>query len=140
MGTKFKRFSVCVDDNTYESVNNIAKSENISLADATREIIKKGLAAEWVDENKDLISSIVREELKAVLKPNIERLAALSSKSGHMAATAAFLNVQALMDLVPNDRRRNVREMYDSARKKSVEYMRTKTEDWDIDKSAKGDK
>ena len=69
--------------------------------------------------------------MELVLKPHTERLAALSSKSGHMAAAAAFLNVQALMDLVPKENRRSVREMYDNARKKAFAYMRTKANDWD---------
>jgi hypothetical protein len=44
--------------------------------------------------------------------PHVERLAALSSKSGHMSATAAFLNVQAFMDLVPSEKRKNLKELY----------------------------
>jgi hypothetical protein len=33
------------------------------------------------------------------------------------------------MDLVPNEKKKDVKELYDKARKKSVEYMRTRTED-----------
>ncbi len=132
MATKLKRYSICIDDKTYEILNNISKSEDKTLAEVTREIIKKGLAAEWVDENKDMVSSIVREELRAVLKPSVERLAKISSKAGHMSATAAFLNVQALMDLIPKERQRDVRPMYSKARKMAVDYMKNKTEDWDV--------
>lgn len=64
------------------------------------------------------------------MKPHIERLAKLSSKSGHMSATAAFHQIQALMDLVPDEKRKNVFEMYESARKKAAKYMRTRTDDW----------
>ncbi|NFL43547.1 hypothetical protein FDB61_17930 [Clostridium botulinum] len=132
MATKLKRYSICIDDKTYEILNNISKSEDKTLAEVTREIIKRGLAAEWVDENKDMVSSIVREELRAVLKPSVERLAKISSKAGHMSATAAFLNVQALMDLIPKERQRDVRPMYSKARKMAVDYMKNKTEDWDV--------
>ena len=61
---------------------------------------------------------------------NVERICSLSSKTGHMAATATFLNTQALVDIVPHERRKDIRPMYDSARKKAVEYMRTTTSDW----------
>lgn len=71
--------------------------------------------------------------MEIVIRPHIERLAKLASKSRHMSATAAFLNVQALMDLVPIERKKDVREMYESARKKAVEYMRTKTYEWEND-------
>lgn len=133
MATKFKRFSVCIDDKTHEALTNIAKNTNRSLADVSREMITRGLTLDYVDESKDLICKVVREQLEITLKPHIERLASLESKTGHMAATAAFLNVQALMDLVPKENRRDVREMYESARKKAAAYMKTKAKDWDND-------
>lgn len=132
MAKKFKRFSLCVDDETYEILNNICNSQDKSLAEVSRELIKRGLASQWIDENKDMISVIVREELRAVLKPNIERLAKISSKAGHMSAAATFLNVQALQDLVPKERQRAIRPMYEKARKMAVDYMKNKTEDWDV--------
>jgi negative regulator of replication initiation len=128
---KFQQVHLRVDENTYSKIKSISEKRGESISDVIRKLIDDGLSLEIGNENKDIIASVVREELKAVLKPNVERLAALSSKSGHMAATAAFLNVQALMDLVPKERQRNVREMYENARKKAVEYMRTKTDDFD---------
>lgn len=121
---------MCVDDKTYEQITAISDKTSKSVADVTRELIKKGLASEWVNENDDLISRIVRQQLEAVLRPQVERICSLASKTGHMAATATFLNVQALMDIVPAERRKDVRPMYDSARKKAVEYMRTPTTEW----------
>lgn len=130
---KFKRYSLCLDDQTYNSIQEISKNTGYSIAEVSRKLIKKGLSKEYIDDSKDIIANLIREQLEIVLKPSVERLAALSSKSGHMSATAAFLNVQALMDLVPKENRKNVREMYESARKKSAEYMKTKTEDWEND-------
>lgn len=127
----FKRYSLSVDDETYEKIENIVNMTGSSRADVTRDLIKRGLASEWLDENVDSIAKIVREQMEIVMKPHIERLAKLSSKSGHMSATAAFLNVQALMDLVPTERRKDVRTMYESARKKAVAYMKTPVADWD---------
>ncbi len=127
----FKRYSLCVDDGSYRKIENIVKTTGRSRAEVTRELIQKGLAAEWVDENVDMITKIISQRVDAVMKTHVERICKLSSKSGHMAATAAFLNVQALMDLVPKENRRDVRPMYDNARKKAVAYMRTRTEDWE---------
>lgn len=131
MAYKFKRFSVCVDDDTYEKLINITQVSGDSLAEVSRKLIKKGLAKEFVEDSEDIISKVVRQQLEVVLKPHIERLAALSSKSGHMSATAAFLNVQALIDLVPKENKKNVKTMYESARKKAVEYMRIRTNDFE---------
>lgn len=124
VGVKFNK-------DIFEQIEIIAKKEGLSISDVVRDLVNKGLSERVLEENTELIAQIVRQQMEIVIKPHIERLAALSSKGGHMAATAAFLNVQALMDLVPVERRKNVKEMYDNARKKSVEYMRTKTTDWE---------
>lgn len=126
----FKRYSLCLDDKTYNSIKTISESTGKSIAEVSRELIEKGLASDWVNENNELIANIVRQQIDIAVKPHVERLAALSSKAGHMSATAAFLNVQALMDLVPKENRKNVREMYENARKKAAEYMKSKAEDW----------
>jgi hypothetical protein len=126
----YKRFSLCLDDKTAEQVEMLMSKTGKSLADTTRDLIKKGLASEWVNENTDLIAYIVRQQLEAVLSPKVERLAALSSKTGHAAAAAMFLNVQAFMDLLPPEKRKIPREMYEKARKKAAEYMRTPLDEW----------
>lgn len=129
--TNFYKSTIRLDQDTYNKLNRISESRNEPLANVIRETIKKGLASDFVDESQDLIARIIRQQLEVVIKPHIERLAALSSKSGHMSATAAFLNVQSLMDLVPKENRKNVKQMYDNARKKAVEYMRSRAEDWE---------
>lgn len=130
---KFQQVHLRINDDIYEKVKNIADKKGESVSEVFRQLVNDGLTLEVGNENKDVLASIVRDEVSAVLKQSVERLASLSAKSGTMAATAAFLNVQALMDLVPKERQKNVREMYESARKKAVEYMKTKTNDFEMD-------
>jgi predicted DNA-binding protein len=131
----FYKTTIRLTKDTYNKLNNLAEKRDEPLANVIRETIERGLANEWVDENKDLIANIVREQIQIALKPSVERLAKIGSKSGHMSATAAFLNVQALMDLVPPEQRKDVRTMYESARKKAITYMKTKTDDWEYNES-----
>ena len=128
---KFQQIHLRLDKETYEKIKIISKENKESVSEVVRQLINEGLAVKVTEENTDIIAATVRKQLEVVLNPHINRLASLSSKSGHMAATAAFLNVQALMDLVPKENRKNVREMYENARKKSAEYMRKKTKDWE---------
>lgn len=58
------------------------------------------------------------------MKPHIARLAALTSKLGHMSATATFLNVQAFQDLVPTEKKKDIKVLYEKARKKAGAYMK----------------
>jgi len=130
-GYYMPRLTVTFDDNTYNTIINIAARENISASEVVRQATEKGLSVEWYNENIDHIAKIVREQMGIVIKPHIERLAKLSSKGGHIAATATFLNVQALQDLVP-ERKRDVREIYENARKKAVEYMKIPVEKFEV--------
>lgn len=127
-----KKISFKAHSEMVETIENIAKQNGESVSETIRQLIEEGLTVKLSQKNTDLIANIVREQMEVVLKPSVERLAALSSKSGHMSATAAFLNVQALMDLVSDERKKDVRQMYEKARKMAVEYMRIRTDDWKV--------
>jgi hypothetical protein len=117
----------------HSKIENYAKHEGINFSEAVRSLCERGLTEKIYEENLDLISHIVREQLDVVIKPHIERLAALSSKTGHMAATAAFLNIQAMQDLIPDDKKRDLIVIWEKARKKAVTYMKAKADDWEED-------
>jgi len=127
----FHKVTFRVNNNVYDKVKKIADKKGESTSEILRQLVEDGLTLEVGNENKNILSAIVREELQRVLKPSVERLAKITSKAGHMSATATFLNVQALMDLAPTEKKKDVREMYENARKKAVTYMRVKTEDWE---------
>ncbi|NCC78384.1 MAG: hypothetical protein EOM07_02125 [Clostridia bacterium] len=118
-------------DDDYKKIKNLAHKRGIMVTELLREFIDQGLQEKLAEENLDLVASVVRQQLDAVMKPHIERLASISSKAGHMSATSTFLNAQALVELVPKERQRDIRTMYENARKKAVEYMRVKTSDFD---------
>lgn len=47
-----------------------------------------------------------------------------------MGTTSTFLNEQALVDLVPVKRQREIRIIYENARKQAVQYMIINTSDF----------
>jgi hypothetical protein len=131
MAEDFQMLHIRVTKEKYQQIKDVAGKNRIAIADLIRQYIDEGLTERIVDEHTDLIAHVVKKQLEVVLKPHVERLAALSSKGGHMAARATFLNVQALMDLVPPENRKDVRAMYDSASKKAVAYMQMPVEEYD---------
>mgnify|MGYP006280021011 CR=1 FL=1 len=133
MGYRFKQLHLRVNDDMYEKINNIANKRGESISSVMRELLEKGLANEWVDENTDLITHLVKQQVDATMKPHVERLATLTSKVGHMSATATFLNVQAFKDLVPTERKKDVKDLYEKARKKAVTYMKIPVRHWEDD-------
>lgn len=128
---KVQQIHLRVKDDDYEKIKNLAHKRGMMVTELLREFIDQGLQEKLAEENLNLVASVVRQQLDAVMKPHIERLASISSKAGHMSATSTFLNAQALVDLVPTERQRDIRNMYENARKKAVEYMRTKTNEFE---------
>lgn len=132
MSVELRKTSVKLYQRQYDAIERMAKNEGTSISDVMRELIDRALTEKVTEENTDLIAHVVKKQLEVVLKPHVERLAALSSKGGHMAARATFLNVQALMDLVPPENRKDVRAMYESASKKAVAYMHMPVEEDEV--------
>lgn len=132
MSVELRKTSVKLYQRQYDVIERMAKNEGTSISDVMRELIDRALTEKVTEENTDLIAHVVKKQLEVVLKPHVERLAALSSKGGHMAARATFLNVQALMDLVPPENRKDVRAMYESASKKAVAYMHMPVEEYEV--------
>ncbi len=125
------RLSVIIDESTNEKIENIMSTKGISKAEAIRELIQKGLALEWQDENADVVAMLVKKQVDMAMKTHVERLASLISKSGHMSARSAFLNAQVLIDIVDKDKRRDVLELWENASKKAVDFMRKPLKGWD---------
>lgn len=128
---KAQQIHLRVNDDDYEKIKNLAHKRGMMVSELLREFIDHGLQEKLAEENLNLVASVVRQQLDAVMKPHIERLASISSKAGHMSATSTFLNAQALVDLVPTERQRDIRTMYEKARIKAVAYMRMRTNEFD---------
>ena len=114
-----------INQKVYDRINNISEQTGDSIAEATRNLIDKGLAIEVSSKEMDLIAQVVREQLEIIIKPYMERLAAISAKGALMSAESTFLNVQALLDIVETSKRKNVLDLYEKARKRGVEFMQS---------------
>lgn len=117
------RISVTFDDEVYRQIKLIADKNGDSAASVVRELVQRSLDGELTAANLTFITSIMREQLKDVIQPFIERLAALNAKTGVQAGAAAYLAAEAIAKFVPNNMQAEVTETYEQARKKAVAYM-----------------
>lgn len=117
------RISVTFDDDVYRQLKLIADKNGDSVASVVRELVQRSLDGELTAANLTFITSIIREQLKDVIQPFIERLAALNAKTGVQAGAAAYLAAEAIAKFVPNNMQAEVTETYEQARKKAVAYM-----------------
>lgn len=100
-----------------------------NFSEAVRNLCSKGLDLEISSDNIDMITDIIEDRLRAILKPQVERLASISVKGAIMSATSTFLNAQALSDFVPKERRKEFVEAYEKARLKGIAYVKGRTTD-----------
>lgn len=121
---KIREIHLRLNEDIYKKIENISNASGDSFSEITRVLINKGLAIDTSKNEIDFISSVIREQLEIILRPQIDRLASISSKATLMSAEATFLNVQALLDLVDTSKRKNVLTMYENARKKAVDFLK----------------
>jgi hypothetical protein len=125
---KSYRLTVNFDEETYNQICNYAAKTNTDKAALIRSWSIEALNGKLSSDNIDFITKIIRNELSNVLKPSVERLAALSAKTCIQAGTSAYLSAEAIASLVPPNRQKEVKESFDIARKKAVEYTQKKLE------------
>lgn len=125
---KSNRHRICVtfEESTYNQLNSIAKRENRSVSSVIREYTKESLKVNANVEYIDQITQIIREQLRDVMQPSIERLAALSAKTCVQSATAAYLTAETINKFVPISEQEDFIAVYEAARKKAVEYTKSK--------------
>lgn len=123
---KHARINVAFDNETYRQIRLIADRNHCSMSEVVRRYTKEGLNGALTGSNLDYISSVLRDQLRIVLRPSIDRLASLSAKTCIQASTSAYLNAEALARLVPVDLQLDLEDAYCTARKKAVLYTKNK--------------
>lgn len=123
------RINVTFEDDTFRQIENIANSTNKTFSEVVRDFTLQGLNGEVGAKNIDFITSIIREQLRSILKPEIERICSLQAKGTIMSATSAFLNAEAISRFVSKDLQTDVQTTYDLAHKKAILYTKSKISD-----------
>lgn len=123
------RISVTFDDDTYKQLKNISGRSNISVAETVRRYTQETLNGQVNKDNLDLITRILREQIKVILERYFERIIALQAKTCVQAGTAAYLSAEALSSFVPDHLQKDFLDAYEAARKKAVLYTRHQSEE-----------
>lgn len=126
MPTSLPRISVTLDRDSYNKVKIIAHKQNRDMSDLIREWTIQGMNGELTEKNLEIIVPIIREQIKNVIEPMLERSISLTAKTCIQAGTAAYLSADSILKFVPKEQREDVRESYEKARKQAIEYTRSK--------------
>lgn len=128
MRVKSKRINVSFDPETYSHIMRLSAQRDVSMSDVVRLYTEEGLNGTLNKDNIDFITGIIREQIKNVMQPQIERLASLSAKTYMEAATASLLTAETIARFVDESAQEAFEEVYEKARKKALASARKKEE------------
>lgn len=86
-------------------------------AEACRRLFLLGSTPNISEHQLDDIRSIVREEMGKVLNTHNNRIKSIMFKASLLASKSQFFLIGLLRDFVPNDRKKNLEELYENASK-----------------------
>jgi len=120
--------SVTLLKEDYDTIKRLAAASNgtKSMSDIGREFIIQGLNGNITEKNLDIIVPIIRESLRGILDPAVERLASLSAKTYIESGTASLLTAEAIRRFVPEELQEDVVEVYEMARKQAIRKLSQK--------------
>lgn len=123
------RISPTFNEVTYNQIKQLAHKENKDMSQLIREWTEERLKGEVTQNHIDFLCRIMREQLKDVLTPYMERIIALSAKSSIQAGTAAYLTAETISRFLPAELSADVQEVYEQARKKAIRDNQSKITD-----------
>lgn len=121
-----QRRSVAFTVHQLEQLEKLAAKKNTTASDLIRTFIDKGLEIDGYTQDVDFIAGIVRQEIKAQLSPQIERLVKILMKSGKISAALYYLTLKLFVQMVSGERLVSLKEMATETRKLGVKYMQYK--------------
>lgn len=110
----------------YNQIKILAAKSDKSMNAVVREFVRQGLNGTVAENNLEVIVPVIREQVQSVMQPMMERMISLTAKTCVQAGTAAYLSADAILKFVPPTQREEVQDSYETARKKSVQYMKSK--------------
>lgn len=123
-GDELKR-SIRFEATTMNEIKKVAALRNISVSDVVREYVKKGLTIDSYKEDTNLIGEIVREELKDVLEPQVNRIVKMLMKIGKVSAGTMYSNLN-LIQQIADQEQQEFYEMVNRSLRLGVDYMKKK--------------
>jgi hypothetical protein len=121
---KVVQITARITQGKYEALKKLAASKHINMADVVRGFIDKGLSVQSYQDNIDFISGIVRQEVKAEMGKQANRLAAMLFKIGVITAGNYFMAVRTISDVISPSMQEDFKDINSNARKLGIDYMK----------------
>ena len=121
--------SVVFSTKQLEEIEKLANHRNCFASDVIRDFVDKGLSVQGYKDDISFLSGIIRQEVKAEMGVQANRLAAMMYKIGVLAASNYFMNVQMMSDVINPSMQADFKDINAKARRVGMDYMNMKVKD-----------
>lgn len=115
----------------YDAITKIAHTQKIAQAEALRRVVDAGLVALGYKQDEDALRDMIQTAVQETMKPQVERLAAISAKATQLSGAAFFMEVYMGRLLLPEGSQSLIDEAAGRARQLGIEYLKLKDRDID---------
>jgi len=121
---KLKPITIRFQEDTYNSLQVLAKQRGESMAVIARRMVEEVLAQKHAVEGMDMVTAALAKVVRRELKPVEDRMAKLTAKSAIAGATGMYLNYFVIQQALGPKLTKSAKEVYEAARVKAVAYMK----------------
>jgi hypothetical protein len=125
-GKYTRRMCLHCDTETAALLERMAISEKTTRSEIIRRMLKKGAQATGFQEDDAQLQARVTASVREIIKPYIERLAAISAKSAQISGASFFLDAYVFSLLFPEDRQTQIIRAAVKAHRAGAEFAKLK--------------
>lgn len=114
-----------------DTLGRLATQQHISKSEVLRDLVDKGLTASGAKLEEGELYRLIQEAVNEAMKPQVERLAAISAKATHIAGAAFFMSIFAATQGQSPAEQRRIEEAAGTARELGIQYLKLKDRDVD---------
>ena len=107
---------------TVDSLNLLAAKNHSDMSKEIRRFIDKGLSIESYEDNLELISGVIEQELSVQIKKLGNRLAGLINRLTIISAAGYYTNITIMSELIDRDLYSSFEKIESAARKRALKY------------------
>jgi hypothetical protein len=117
------RVSFALTEKTKAGLDMIAAKRRMSVSRLIRDYIDKGMNVDKTAQDIDFIRCQIREEMEAILKPQINRLAKMLMRIGMMDIAMCYFTSKIIYHFVPFPDRESYDELMREAKHNAAAYL-----------------
>lgn len=121
--------SIYIPKDVLSAIDKMAGKAGITRTEQIRRFIEKGLAIESYEDNLDLITGCIEQELAVQIKKLGNRLAGLINRLTIISAAGYYTNIAIMSELIDQDLYSSFEKIEAAARKRALAYANQKNAD-----------